>query len=87
MKQKSVYIEAHVELKSRDGLQLFTSALRQLGLKINDIEVNPAYVNSGLAVYSMNMRIVNPELKGKNHKELIEAISSMETVVYVEEIF
>lgn len=87
MKQKSAYIEAHIELKSRDGLQVFTGALRQLGLKINDIEINPAYVNSGLAVYSMSMRIVNPDLKGKNHKELLDAVSSMETVVYAEEIF
>ena len=87
MKQKSAYIEAHIELKSRDGLQVFTGALRQLGLKINDIEINPAYVNSGLAVYSMNMRIVNPELKSKSHKELLDAVSSMETVVYAEEIF
>ena len=55
--------------------------------RINDIEINPADVNSGLAVYSMNMRIVNPELKSKSHKELLESVSAMETVVYAEEIF
>ena len=51
------------------------------------MEINPAYVNSGLAVYSMSMRIVNPDLKGKSHKELLDAVSSMKTVVYAEKNF
>lgn len=87
IKEGSVYLEAHIELKSRESLQVFTNSLRSFGLKINDIEINPAYANSGLGVYSVTMKIVNPELKKKTHKEIIEAISAMETVGFVEEIF
>ena len=87
MKEASVYLEVHIELKSREALQVFTNSLRSFGLKINDIEINPAFAHSGLGVYSMTMKIVNPELKSKSHKEIIEAISAMETVSYAEEIF
>lgn len=87
IKEGSVYLEAHIELKSRESLQVFTNSLRSFGLKINDIEINPAYANSGLGVYSVTMKIVNPDLKKKSHKEIIEAISAMETVAFVEEIF
>lgn len=86
-KEKSPYLEAHIELNSKDALQVFTASLRKFGLKINDIELNPAYVNSGLFVYSVTMKKVNPELKKKSHKEIIEAIKAMEVVGFVEEIF
>ena len=87
MKRQSVYLEAHIELRSREGLGIFIHSLRQFGLKINDIEANPAYVNSGLGVYSLSMRVVDPVLRKKSHREIIEAISAMETVAYIEEIF
>lgn len=86
-KERSPYLEAHIELTSKEALRVFTTALRKFGLKINDIEVNPAYVNSGLYVYSVTMKKVNPELKNKSHKEIIEAIKEMEVVGFVEEIF
>ena len=87
MKRNSVYLEAHIELKSREGLQVFIHSLRQFGLKINDIEANPAYVNSGLGVYSVSMRVADPALRKKSHAEIVQAISAMETVAYIEEIF
>lgn len=87
MKEKSAYLEAHIELKSREALQVFAGTLRQFGLKINDIEINPAYASSGLGVYSVTMKIVNPELRKKSHKEIIDAISAMDVVSFVEEIF
>lgn len=86
-KARSLYLEAHIELTSKEALQVFISALRKFGLKINDIELNPAYVNSGLYVYSVTMKKVNPELKKKSHKEIIDAIKGMEVVGFVEEIF
>lgn len=87
MKQKSAYIEVHIELKSKEGLQIFINSLRKLGIKINDIEANIAYANSGLAVYSMSIKVSNTELKNKSHAEIIDAIKGMETVAYAEEIY
>lgn len=87
MKEKSAYLEAHIELKNKEALQVFTGTLRTFGLKLNDIEINPAYVRSGLSVYSMTMKIINPELRKKTHKEIIDAISAMDSVCFAEEIF
>ncbi len=86
IKQKSSYFELHTELKSRDALQIFITTLRQLGLKINGVELNPAYANSGLAVYSVSVKVVAKELKDKTHREIVSALESLEMVNYIEEI-
>lgn len=86
IKRRSSSFEIYVELKSRESLQKFIQAIRQLGLKINSVELNPAYSNSGLAVYSMILKTINAELGTTNHKEIIEAISSLDTVNFIEEI-
>lgn len=86
IKRRSLSFEIYVELKTRESLQKFIQALRQLGLKVNGVELNPAYVNSGLAVYSVALKINKRELKNTNHKEIIEAISSLDTVNFIEEI-
>lgn len=85
VKRKSPSFEIYVELKSRDSLQKFIQAVRQLGLKINSVELNPAYSNSGLAVYSMILKIINKDLAKTNHKDIIDAISSLDTVNFIEE--
>ena len=54
-KNKSNHFEIHLELKHKDDLQDFVTTIRQLGLRIDDIEVNPAYINSGLSVYSISI--------------------------------
>ena len=52
-----------------------------------DIETNPAYLNSGLSVYSVSLSIRTDELKKfKTHKEIIEALSTLEYVNHIEEI-
>lgn len=86
IKRRSLSFEIYVELKTRESLQKFIQALRQLGLKVNGVELNPAYVNSGLAVYSVALKINKRELNNTNHKEIIEAISSLDTVNFIEEI-
>lgn len=86
IKRKSLSFEIYVELKSRESLQKFMNALRQIGLKINGVELNPAYANSGLAVYSISLKILKKELGYTDHKEIIEAISALDTVNYIEEI-
>lgn len=87
LKNRSNHFEIHLELKDHHDLPKFISTIRQLGLKINDIELNPAYVNSGLSVFSMALTITAPELKKyKKHSEIIEALSTIDYVSFVEEI-
>jgi len=87
LKNRSNHFEIHLELNSKNSLQDFVTTLRKLGLKIDDIESNPAYLNSGLSVYSISLTITGAELKKyKKHSEIIEALSTLEYVNYIEEI-
>ena len=87
MKNKSNHFEIHLELKNRNDLVNFTGVVRKLGLKITDIEANPAYNNTGLGVYTISLTIRSSELKKyKTHKEIIEALSTLEYINCIEEI-
>lgn len=86
-KNKSNHFEVHLELKHKEDLQNFITTIRKLGLKIDDIEVNPAYIHSGLSVYSVALTIQSDELKKyKSHTEIIEALRSIEYVHHIEEM-
>lgn len=86
-KNKSNHFEVHLELKSKENLQSFVATIRQLGLRIDDIEVNPAYINSGLSVYSISLTIQSNELKKyKSHSEIIDALRSIEYIHHIEEM-
>lgn len=87
LKNRSNHFEVHLELKSSSFLQDFVTTIRKLGLSIDDIESNPAYVNSGLSVYSIAISISSAELKKyKTHKEIIEALKTLDYVYYIEEM-
>lgn len=87
LKNRSNHFEVHLELKTKENLQDFVTTIRRLGLKIDDIESNPAYLGSGLSVYSVAITIRSQELKKyKSHKEIIEALRSLEYVYYIEEM-
>ena len=87
LKDRSNHFEVHLELKNRSNLQDFVSTIRRLGLRIDDIEYNHAYLNSGLSVYSISMTIQSPELKKyKEHSEIIEALRSLDYVSHIEEM-
>ena len=87
LKNRSNHFEVHIEFKSQTYLKDFVTVIRKLGLRIDDIELNPAYANSGLSVYTISVSIVSDELKQyKTHKEIIEALSTLEYVSHVEEI-
>ena len=87
LKNRSNYFENHLELKNSSYLQNFVSTIRRLGLKIDDIEANPAYANSGLSVYSIAISISSQELKKyKTHTEIIEALRSLEYISHIEEM-
>ena len=87
LKDKSNHFEIHLELSDKKNLPTFVTTARELGLKIDDIESNPAYLNSGLSVFSISLTVVSPELKAfKSHKDIIEALNTIEYVSFVEEI-
>ena len=87
LKNRSNHFEIHLELKSSSNLQDFVTTIRKLGVIIDDIELNPAYVNSGLSVYSIAVSIASGELKKyKTHEEIIEALSSLDYVYHIEEM-
>ncbi|MBO4289454.1 MAG: MgtC/SapB family protein [Lachnospiraceae bacterium] len=87
LKDRSNHFEVHLELKSSSYLQDFMTTLRELGLRIDDIEVNPAYVNSGLSVYSVSLTIDSEELKKyKTHGQIIEALGTLDYVHHIEEM-
>ena len=87
LKNHSNHFEIHLELKNSLNLQNFVSTIRKLGLTIDAIEMNPAYANSGLSVYSISISISSKELKKyKTHKEIIEALSTLDYIYHIEEI-
>lgn len=87
LKDKSNHFEVHLELKNKTDLYYFTATIRKLGMRIDDIELNPAYLNSGLSVYTVSFTISSQELKKyKKHSEIIQALRSLDYISYIEEI-
>lgn len=87
LKDKSNHFEVHLELNNKSDLRSFTTTIRRLGMRIDDIELNPAYINSGLSVYSVSFTISSQELKKyKKHSEIIEALRSLDYIAYIEEM-
>ncbi len=87
LKDRSNHFEVHLELKNKGDLADFVATIRALGIRIDDIESNPAYLNSGLSVFSVSFTVDSPELKQyKKHTEIIEALRSLDYVYYFEEM-
>ena len=81
LKDRSNHFEVHLELKNKGDLAEFVATIRALGIRIDDIESNPAYVGSGLSVFSVSFTVTSAELKQyKKHEEIIEALRSLEYV-------
>ncbi len=84
---RSNHFDVHLELTSSVCLQDFVTVIRRLGLKIDEIEQNPAYVGSGLSVYTVSISVSSEILKKyKTHAEIIEALKSLDYVYHIEEI-
>ena len=87
LKDRSNHFEVHLELKNSYNLQDFVATIRKLGLKIDDIEANPAYTNSGLSVYSVSITISERDFKTyKKHSDIIEALRSLDYIHHIEEM-
>ena len=87
LNNRSNHFEVHLELTNSVSLQDFVTVIRRLGLKIDQIEQNPAYVGSGLSVYTISISVSNEMLKKyKTHSEIIEALKSLDYVHHIEEM-
>lgn len=87
LKNRSNHFEVHLELKNIRFLQDFVTTIRELGMKIDDIESNPAYASSGLSVYTISISVSSEELKKyKTHSEIIKALSTLEYIYHIEEL-
>lgn len=87
LNNRSNHFEVHLELTSSVCLQDFVTVIRRLGLKIDEIEQNPAYIGSGLSVYTVSISVSSDMLKKyKTHAEIIEALKSLEYVYHIEEM-
>ncbi|MBQ9806699.1 MAG: MgtC/SapB family protein [Clostridia bacterium] len=87
LKNRSNHFEVHLELKNIAYLQNFVTTIRELGMRIDDIEANTAYQNSGLSVYSVAISISSRELKKyKTHSQIIEALRSLDYIYHIEEM-
>ena len=84
---RSNHFEVHLELTSSVCLQDFVTVIRRLGLRIDEIEQNPAYMGSGLSVYTISISVSNEMLKKyKTHTEIIEALKTLDYVYHIEEM-
>ena len=87
LKNHCNHFEVQLELTSAAALRDFTATARELGLRIDDIELNPAYVNSGLSVYSVALTVISADLKKyKTHREIIDALASLDYINHIAEM-
>ena len=81
-RRKTKYFELHVELDDRSNLKDLVNFLRSINVQISSIEKNPAYIQSGLSVYTMTL---NSEEK-RDHDTFIETIKNLKYVNHCEEL-
>ncbi len=86
LKGMSPQFEIHLELKSRNMLLDFITASREFGLHLDEIEFNPAYANTGLGVYTLKLTAASRKLQKTSHAKIIEALTALDCVAFIEEI-
>lgn len=84
---RSNHFEIHLELKNKCNLQDFVTTIRRLGMTIDDIESNSAYIGSGLSVYTIMISVSSQKLKKyKSHSEIIQALATLDYIYHIEEL-
>ena len=86
MLSRAEFFDIHIEFLDRSKMKDFIDFCREVGLKVTSVEHNPAYLNSGLFVYTIALTLPKTS-KFKNHKEFIETVKTFEYIHYVEEIY
>ena len=84
LQKRSSYFPIHIEFPSRTNMKDFLVAVREKGIKVSQVEHNPAYSASGLSVYTVVLYL--PDKNKRDHKILLEEISALPYVNYVEEM-
>lgn len=77
--KRSNRIELHIELFSRQDLKSIIDYVRAKGGRINLVDYNSAYANSGLSVYTISM-----DTWGKEPSVVVKELSELECVNFVE---
>ena len=85
LRKKSKMFAIHIEFECRANLKEFIKSVRDLNFKVLSIENNPAYSQSGLSVYSIEL-LINDK-KRIPHINYIEEFQKFTYVNYVEEIY
>ena len=86
-RDRSNHFEVQLELKGSRDLQDFTTTIRRLGMRIDEIELNPAYHDSGLSVYTVSFTVNSQEMRRySRHSEIIGALRTLDYIAYIEEI-
>ena len=83
--KKGDLVEIHVEFEARPNLKEFVAFIREKGFKVESVEHNPAYSQSGLSVYTIMIENKNKGI-GFNHESLIQEIRALPYVNFIEEI-
>jgi len=81
-RRKTRFFELHVELNERSNLRDLVNFLRTINVQITSIEKNPAYIQSGLSVYTMLLSSKHKQ----DHNAFISTIQNLEYVNFCEEI-
>lgn len=82
LRRKTRFFELYVELGCRQNLKDLVNYLRQNDVRIDAIEKNPAYIDSGLSVYSIMLTTKEATV----HDEFIEKISALDYVNFCDEL-
>lgn len=81
-RRRTQYFELHVELDDRSNLKDLVNFLRSIDVQITSIDKNPAYIQSGLSVYTMMLS----SKEKHDHDRFISTIKNLDYVNYCEEI-
>lgn len=83
-KDHSKYFTIHIELESTTDLKTLMSFIRSKGVSITRVELNQAYAQSGLAVYTIYLS--NNENRELLHIPFLSDLRELNYVCFVEEI-
>ncbi len=82
---KSRQFTIHIEFGCRENLKEFIHVIRDKGFKVLSVEHNPAYSQSGLSVYTIELKVIGK--RKIDHQTYINEFKTFSYVSYVEEIF
>ncbi len=86
LKKRSRGYDLHIELYSRPDLKKLIEYIRTLNISIKAVSYDPAYANTGLSCYSLSVFAKGNENEFYRCDELVNELTKLEYVHFVEEI-